>query len=83
MKEKEIIKIKEKKYIILTTTNYHNIHYAFANELDNNEEPTNTYFIFYETEKQDLVLLNDKSILDKLIPIFQKNLKETINKIIN
>ena len=83
MKEKEIIKIKEKSYIILTTTIDQNIHYAFANELDKNNNPTNTYFVFYKANNQKLMLLKDKTILNKLIPTFQKNLQESIKKMIN
>ena len=84
--KQDIIQIENTKYIVLTSTYYLNIEYFLVNELDEEEEPTQSYYIFYE-DNQELKVMKDGGIFRYLVPIFQQELKKEISnlwkKIIN
>lgn len=84
--KQDIIQIENTKYIVLTSTNYLNVEYFLVNELDEEEEPTQSYYIFYE-DNQELKVMKDGEIFRYLVPIFQQELKKEISnlwkKIIN
>ena len=84
--KQDIIQIENTKYIVLTSTYYLNVEYFLVNELDEEEEPTQSYYIFYE-DNQELKVMKDGGIFRYLVPIFQQELKKEISnlwkKIIN
>ena len=84
--KQDIIQIENTKYIVLTSTNYLNVEYFLVNELDEEEEPTQSYYIFYK-DNQELKVMKDGEIFRYLVPIFQQKLKKEISnlwkKIIN
>lgn len=84
--KQDIIQIENTKYIVLTSTNYLNVEYFLVNELDETEEPTQSYYIFYK-DNQELKVMKDGEIFRYLVPIFQQELKKEISnlwkKIIN
>ena len=84
--KQDIIQIENTKYIVLTSTNYLNVEYFLVNELDEKEEPTQSYYIFYK-DNQELKVMKDGEIFRYLVPIFQQELKKEISnlwkKIIN
>ena len=73
--KQDIIQIENTKYIVLTSTNYLNVEYFLVNELDEEEEPTQSYYIFYE-DNQELKVMKDGEIFCYLVPIFQQELKK-------
>lgn len=78
--KQDIIQIENTKYIVLTSTNYLNVEYFLVNELDEKEEPTQSYYIFYE-DNQELKVMKDGEIFRYLVPIFQQELKKEISNL--
>ncbi len=78
--KQDIIQIENTKYIVLTSTNYLNVEYFLVNELDEEEEPTQSYYIFYE-DNQELKVMKDGEIFRYLVPIFQQELKKEISNL--
>lgn len=78
--KQDIIQIENTKYIVLTSTNYLNVEYFLVNELDETEEPTQSYYIFYK-DNQELKVMKDGEIFRYLVPIFQQKLKKEISSL--
>lgn len=78
--KQDVIQIDNMKYIVLTSTHYLGVEYFFVNELDKNEEPTQSYFIFYK-DNQQLKAVKDKDFFQYLVPIFQQKIKEEISNL--
>lgn len=78
--KQDIIQIENTKYIVLTSTYYLNVEYFLVNELDEKEEPTQSYYIFYE-DNQELKVMKDGEIFRYLVPIFQQELKKEISNL--
>lgn len=78
--KQDIIQIENTKYIVLTSTNYLNVEYFLVNELDETEEPTQSYYIFYK-DNQELKVMKDGEIFRYLVPIFQQELKKEISNL--
>ena len=78
--KQDIIQIENTKYIVLTSTYYLNVEYFLVNELDEEEEPTQSYYIFYE-DNQELKVMKDGGIFRYLVPIFQQELKKEISNL--
>lgn len=78
--KQDIIQIENTKYIVLTSTNYLNVEYFLVNELDETEEPTQSYYIFYK-DNQELKVMKDGEIFRYLVPIFQQKLKKEISNL--
>lgn len=78
--KQDIIQIENTKYIVLTSTYYLNVEYFLVNELDEEEEPTQSYYIFYE-DNQELKVMKDGEIFRYLVPIFQQELKKEISNL--
>ena len=75
-----IIQIDNIKYIVLTSMHYLDSEYFFVNELANDEEPTQSYFIFYQ-DKEELKVVKDMKLFQYLVPIFQQKVKEEISNL--
>lgn len=78
--KQDIIQIDYTKYIVLTSMHYLDREYFFVNELDQDEEPTQSYFIFYQ-DNQELKAVEDMELFHYLIPIFQQKVKEEISNL--
>ncbi len=78
--KQDIIQIDNIKYIVLTSMHYLDREYFFVNELDNDEEPTQSYFIFYQ-DKEELKVVKDMKLFQYLVPIFQQKVKEEISNL--
>lgn len=78
--KQDIIQIDNIKYIVLTSMHYLDSEYFFVNELDNDEEPTQSYFIFYQ-DKEELKVVKDMKLFQYLVPIFQQKVKEEISNL--
>lgn len=78
--KQDIIQIDYTKYIVLTSMHYLDREYFFVNELDKNEEPTQSYFIFYQ-DNQELKAVEDMELFHYLVPIFQQKVKEEISNL--
>lgn len=64
-------------YIALNVINYNNKKYVFTNKIIN-ENPTNEYYVFDNTNNL-LKIVENKQILDIILPIFSKNIEKMIN----
>lgn len=78
--KQDIIQIDDTKYIVLTSMHYLDREYFFVNELDQAEEPTQSYFIFYQ-DNQELKAVEDMELFRYLVPIFQQKVKEEISNL--
>lgn len=78
--KQDVIQIENTKYIVLTSTYYLNVEYFLVNELDEEEEPTQSYYIFYE-DNQELKIMKDGEVFRYLVPIFQQELKKEISNL--
>ena len=78
--KQDIIQIDNIKYIVLTSMHYLDSEYFFVNELANDEEPTQSYFIFYQ-DKEELKVVKDMKLFQYLVPIFQQKVKEEISNL--
>lgn len=78
--KQDVIQIENTKYIVLTSTYYLNVEYFLVNELDEEEEPTQSYYIFYE-DNQELKVMKDGEVFRYLVPIFQQELKKEISNL--
>lgn len=76
--KENIVTIKEKKYIIIETLNYNYEKYAFANELTQNEDISESFYILKANEN-DLVIVTDEKIINILLEKFKNLINEDIN----
>ncbi len=64
---------ENKEYIVLDLTKYEGVIYYFVNQIISNVPSDNFLVIFINNENVELVY--DKNLLDKLLLIFTNNLK--------
>lgn len=78
----DLITRPDGKYITLDVTNYEGKNYAFTNKLtdDENEEPTEEFYVFTVINEK-IEKITDENLINKLLPIFQKNLEIEFKKI--
>ena len=74
-----VIAVKSKKYIIVETIEHDNKTYVFTNEIVNEEDLTEDYYIF-EAINEKFNLITDEELINILLPKFQEKLKKTIEK---
>lgn len=78
-----IIEKDNEKYIILNIIMENKIEYAFANKLNFlDEEPTDDYCIF-TIINNEIKMVDNRELLDKLLIKFQQNIKDELNTILN
>ena len=80
--EKKIIDYLGEKYIILSVMKEQNEEFAFGNQLDNYNEPTDEYYIF-KKKNDDIEIIVNQEIIYKLLPKFQRKLKNNLDEILN
>ncbi|MBR3161116.1 MAG: hypothetical protein IKF19_00090 [Bacilli bacterium] len=83
LKPQKIIIKDNNKYIIIATTEYKGKTYAFSNKIyEEKDEVTDEYTIF--TSKNNIIEnVNNQELIYTLLPIFQKQIRKNVEKIIN
>jgi len=76
----DLLTIEEEKFITMDVITYDGVDYAFVNKMTDDEEPTETFYVF-EIIDDEVELVEDKEILDQVLPIFSKNVQKIIDKI--
>ena len=74
-----VFTLKNKKYIIIETIAHSDKTYVFTNEIVNEEDLSEDYYIF-EAINDKFNLITDKELINILLPEFQEKLKKTIEK---
>ena len=78
-----IVDDNNNEYIIMSVIKDNNNEYAFANKLaEVNKEPTNEYNIFTIID-DEIEIVEDNILINKLLPIFQKKLTDELSDILN
>lgn len=79
LQEGKIITVDRENYIVLSVISYEDGTYAFAAKLNEHYEPMEEHFIWKES-LQKLELVKDEAFINRLLPIFQKEIREKILK---
>ena len=69
------------EYIIMSVIIQDGNEYALANKFIK-EKPTYEYIVF-KTNDGKIIMEDDSTIINKLLPLFQKNIDNDLNRIIN
>lgn len=78
----KIIEYDNIEYVTVSIIKEKDKEYAFANKLNDNEEPTDEYRIFTIFEG-DLTIVEDNNLINKLLSIFQKEIEKDLKGILN
>lgn len=78
----DVISVNNINYIIIETLNYNYKKYAFVNELNENEDIGDNYYIF-KIENDYAVKLADEDLINKLLEKFKDLINEDIENIIS
>lgn len=78
----DLLTIEGKKYITLETLMYEGQKYAFVNEVTEEEECTQDYYIF-KLEEEGIKIIIEENLKNILIPRFEQLLKKDINELLN
>lgn len=78
----KIIESDNSKYVTLSIINNNNIEYAFANKLNANKELVDEYKIFTIIDDK-IITIEDYSLINKLLPMFQKEIANDLKEILN
>lgn len=73
----DILTIKGEKYTVIDTILYEGKDYILTNKVVN-DEPSET-FVAYEVVDNGVFIVEDKNILDRILPIFSNNVNKKIN----
>ena len=69
----DILTIEGVEYAVIDAILYENIDYILVNKFEN-EEPTEEY-IAYQVDNDGLIEVKNENILERLLPIFSKNVQ--------
>ena len=75
-----MITIEDVEYAVVDKILYEGVDYLFANKYEN-DEPTDNYIVYELIDDTDVVLVTDKKIIEKLLPIFTKDIQKKIDEI--
>ena len=78
----DIIGVNNNNYIVIETLNYNYEKYAFVNELNENEDIGENYYIF-KIDNDTAIKLTDEDMINKLLDKFKALINEDIENIIN
>ena len=70
------------EYVTMSVIKENGKEYAFANKFNDKEEPTNEYKIFTMVD-DEITVIEDNNLINKLLPIFQKEIEKDLKKILN
>lgn len=73
----DVLTIKGEKYTVIDTILYEGKDYILTNKVEN-DEPSET-FVAYEVVDNGVFIVEDKNILDRILPIFSNNVNKKIN----
>lgn len=73
----DVLTIKGEKYTVIDTILYEGKDYILTNKVVN-DEPSET-FVAYEVVDNGVFIVEDKNILDRILPIFSNNVNKKIN----
>ncbi len=73
----DVLTIKGEKYTVIDTILYEGKDYILTNKVEN-DEPSKT-FVAYEVVDNGVFIVEDKNILDRILPIFSNNVNKKIN----
>lgn len=83
LEQGDIITLKGQEYLILDDILIESVEYALGNRITEEEEPTNEFWIFKVMNKgEDVIRVTNKDELDKVLPLFSKNLQDLVNQTI-
>ena len=69
IREKEVIKVDDKDYIVVSTSQIVEGSYAYMINVDNYND-----VLFVKSKQNEIEVITDESLLWKLIPLFNKKL---------
>ena len=75
----DVLTIKGEKYTVIDTILYEGKDYILTNKVVN-DEPSET-FVAYEVVDNGVFIVEDKNILDRILPIFSNNVNKKINEL--
>ncbi len=81
LKQKEIFEKDGKQYIVVVTTIYEGHEYAFANRIEEEKEEVTEEYNVFTKENNEIVYVNDHELINKLLPTFQTQIKNELEKI--
>ena len=73
----DVLTIKGEKYTVIDTILYEGKDYILTNKVVN-DEPSET-FVAYEVVDNGVFIVENKNILDRILPIFSNNVNKKIN----
>ena len=73
----DVITVGKKRYLIVETLNYGGIVYYLVNKLVENDEPSKEYIVI-TVNNDSIIEVNEKNILDKVLPIFSQKVQAII-----
>ena len=76
----DLLTIEGKKYIVIDKISYIGEEYIFVNEMTDNEENTSNYYVM-ELINDNVKIINDKELLEKLLSIFSDNVQIMVNRV--
>lgn len=78
----DVISVNGNNYIVIETINYNYEKYAFVNELNDDEDIGENYYIF-KIENDNAIKLTDEVMINKLLEKFKVLINEDIENIIS
>lgn len=76
-----LLTIQNTKYTVMDVVNYEGKKYAFTNEVDEDEIPTETFILFEIVNGTSVLKVEDKDTLNKVLAIVSKNVQRIIDKV--
>ena len=70
------------EYVTMSVIKENGKEYAFANKLSEEEESTNEYRIFTIID-DEITVVENNNLINKLLPIFQKEIEKDLKEILN
>lgn len=81
LRVKKMFKKDDNQFITIATTEYNGKVYAFSNKIDEEKDEVTDEYNVFTIENNEIVYVNDKELINKLLPIFQEQIKNELEKI--
>ena len=76
----DLLTVSSKKYIVLDKIGYLSQEYIFVNEMTDNEENTDAFYVM-KIVGDSVSIIEEKAVIDNLLPIFSENIQKMVNKV--
>ena len=76
----DLLTVSGKKYIVLDKIDYLGDEYIFVNEMTKNEENTDIFNVM-KIVGDSVNIIDEKAVIDNLLPIFSENIQKMVNKV--